>query len=98
MSKYKVTPEKIRNTKEEMIKKAQNINDAFELMMGNLEKLGDYFVNAKTADIVEILGIRKLDFLSTQVNLVRTIGSLDDIASGYAKAEKENTDELYSLN
>lgn len=98
MSRYKVTPEGVRMAKENMIAMTGKINTAFVGMMDSMEHLENVFVNSKTRDVLEIMNIRKLDFLSAQANLVRTIGNLEDIAAEYEAAERDNINELHSVN
>lgn len=98
MSHYKVTPQEIRNAKEDMTRMVKSVDDAFEEMMNSLLKIDGVFVNSKTGDIVRILGIRKNDFLSAKANLKKTINNLEQIAGEYETAERDNVNELHTVN
>lgn len=98
MSHYKVTPEGVRNAKDTMLGMTQNIGESFEEMMDALSKIDEVLVNSKTEELVRILSIRKMNFLSARANLNKAVNNLEIIAAEYESAERDNIDELHSID
>ena len=98
MSRYKVTPESVREARDELNMMTGTIEEAFEEMMNALSQIGDVFTNSKTEEIIKILSVRKMNFLSTKANLQKAIDNLDLIAAQYEAAERDNINELHTIN